>query len=205
MLKKLADAPSHLQRMLLCLKDCDIHIKYCPGREMLIADALFCYAPLATPAIPLDVSVNHLHITPQKKVDFQDAVCSDPALHALAEMILSGWPEDICNVPMDLCPYNHAGDVLTVEDGIILCGEALVIPLQKGTRCYSLSMKATKEYANANTMPTNAFIGLASNETSNMPLKYVLHANAIAHRSLDSHSSQPQPQSAHGNTLELTS
>ena len=84
--------------------------------------------PHLLPQIPLDISVNHLHITPQKKIDFQDAVHSDPTLHALAEMILSGWPEDICDVPMNLCPYHHAHDVLTVEDGIILCGEALVIP-----------------------------------------------------------------------------
>ena len=60
-------------------------------------------------------------------------MCSDPTLCALAEMILSGWPEDIYDVPMDLCPYHHACDVLTVEDGIILHGEALVIPpLERG-------------------------------------------------------------------------
>ena len=172
---------------------------------MLIADALSHYAPLAAPVIPLNISVNHLHITPEKKIDFQDAVHSDPTLHALAEMILLGWPEDICNVPMDVCPYHHACDVLTVEDGIILCGEVLVIPLQKGTRCYSLSMKATMEYPNANTVPTNVFIGLGSIKSSNMPLKHALHASAILHRSLDSHSSQPQPLNTHGNTLVLTS
>ena len=95
---------------------------------MLIADALSGYAPLTAPEIPLDISVNLLHITPQKKCDFQDAVCSDPTLQALAEMILSGWPEDVCDVPVNLCPYHHTRDILTVEDGIILCGEALVIP-----------------------------------------------------------------------------
>ena len=95
MLKNLADAPAHLQRMLLHLQDYDIHIKYQPGREMVIADALSCYAPLATPVIPLNISVNHLHIMPQKKIDFQDAVWCDPTLCALAEVILSGWPEDI--------------------------------------------------------------------------------------------------------------
>ena len=172
---------------------------------MLIADALSCYAPLAAPAIPLDISVNHLHITPQKKIDFQDAVHSDPTLHALTEMILLGWPGDICNVPMDLHPYHHACDVLTVEDGIILHGEPLVIPLQKWTMCYGLSMKATKQYPNANTMPANVFIGLASIETSNVPLKHMPHANTIAHRGPSSHSSQPQPLNTHGNTLELTS
>ena len=77
---------------------------------------------------------------------------SDLTLHPLAEMILLGQPEDICDVPMDLHPYHHAHDVLTEEDGIILCGEALISPLQKGTRSYSLYMKATKEYPNANTV-----------------------------------------------------
>ena len=77
--------------------------------------------------------------------------------------------------------------------------------LQKGTKCYTLSMKATKEYPNANTIPTNVFIGLGSIETSNMSLKHVLHASAITHRSLNSHSSQPQCLNAHGNTLVLTS
>ena len=120
-------------------------------------------------------------------------------------MILSGWPEDICNVPMDLCPYHHAHDVLTVEDGIILHGEALVTPLQKGTRCYSLSMKATKEYPNANTMSTNAIIGLASIKTSNVLLKHALHASTITCRNIDSCSSQPQPLNAHGSTSEPTS
>ena len=48
MLKNLADAQAHLQQMLLCLQDYDICIKYQPSREMLIADALSCYAPLAT-------------------------------------------------------------------------------------------------------------------------------------------------------------
>ena len=41
-------------------------------------------------------------------------------------------------------------------------------------------MKSTKEYPNANTVPANAFIVLASIETSNMPLKHVLHASTIA-------------------------
>ena len=37
------------------------------------------------------------------------------------------------------------------------------------------------------------------------PVKHMLHANIITHRSHDSHFSQPQPQTSHGNTLVLTS
>ena len=94
---------------------------------MLIADALYCYAPLTTPVIPLNISMNHVYIMPQK-INFQDAKCSNLTLCALAELILSDWPDDICYVPMDLNPYHHVHDVLTVEDGIILHGEALIIP-----------------------------------------------------------------------------
>ena len=125
MLMNLADAPAHLQQMLLCLLDYDLCIKYQPSREMLIVDALSHYAPLTTPEIPLNITVNHVHIMPQKKITFQDTMCSDPTLCTLAEMILLAWPQDICNVPMDLWPYH---DILTVEDGIILCGETLIIP-----------------------------------------------------------------------------
>ena len=60
-------------------------------------------------------------------------------------------------------------------------------PLWKGTKCYSLSMKATKEYPNDNTMSANAFTGLASIKTSNVLLKHVQHASASTHRSLNSH------------------
>ena len=70
MLKNLAGAPAHLKQMLLSLQDYDLYIKYQPSREMLIADALSWYALLATLEIPLNISMNHVHIMPQKKIDF---------------------------------------------------------------------------------------------------------------------------------------
>ena len=44
-MKNLADAPVHLQRMLLRLQDYDFTIKYRPGEEMVIADTLLRYSP----------------------------------------------------------------------------------------------------------------------------------------------------------------
>ena len=43
-LKNLADTPARLQRMLLHLQNYNMKITYCPGREMLVADTLSCYA-----------------------------------------------------------------------------------------------------------------------------------------------------------------
>ena len=158
---------------------------------MLIVDALSHYAPFATPAIPLNVSVNHVHIIPQKKIDFQDAMCSDLTLCVIAEMILSGWPEDICDVPMDPCPYHHACDVLTVEDGIILHGETLVIPPLERDKVLQSIHEGHQGISKCQYHAPNMFIGLALIETSNVLLKHALHASTIAHRNLNSHSSQP--------------
>ena len=66
-MKNLADALVHLQRMLLQLQDYDFTIKYHPGNEMVIADTLSRYSPEDTSEILLDISLNHVNIDPEKK------------------------------------------------------------------------------------------------------------------------------------------
>ena len=51
-----------------------------------------------------------------------------PLLCTFAETIIAGWPEDPKDVPCDLQFYWNHHDIMTVEDGIILCGEAILIP-----------------------------------------------------------------------------
>ena len=46
----------------------------------------------------------------------------------LADTIVAGWPEDIKDIPKALRPYHNHRNIMTVEDGLILKGEALVIP-----------------------------------------------------------------------------
>ena len=130
-LKNLADTPARLQGMLLRLQNYDVKIIYRPGREMLVADTLSCYAPMPTPEVALDLAIHHVHITPEKKLAFQQSIQDDPLLRSLAETIIAGWPEDIKDLPNALRPYHTYRDVMTVEDGLILCGEALIIPLSE--------------------------------------------------------------------------
>ena len=88
-IKNLADAPVHLQRMLLWLQDYDFIIKYHPGEEMVVADTLSRYLP-------------HVYIDAEKKRDYQLTIKDDPqlsVLSALADMIIAGWPDKINNVP----------------------------------------------------------------------------------------------------------
>ena len=98
---------------------------------MLVADALSCYALLKAPEIPLDITINHVHITPDWKTEFQALIQDDPLLCSLAEMIITGWPDNINDVPHALCPYQDYRNTLTVEEGFILQSEALTIPLSE--------------------------------------------------------------------------
>ena len=95
---------------------------------MLVADALSRYSPLVGPEVALDIAIHHVHIIPEKKLEFQRTIQDDPLLCTLADTIVAGWPEDIKDVPKALCPYHNHCNVMTVEDGLILKGEALIIP-----------------------------------------------------------------------------
>ena len=47
---------------------------------------------------------------------------------ALTNIIITGWQDDIKVVPCPLCPYWQHCETLTSEDGLVLHGEALVVP-----------------------------------------------------------------------------
>ena len=122
------------------------------------------------------------------------------SLRTLADTIVAGWPEDVKDIPKALHPYHNHHNIMTVEDGLILKGEALIIPTLERRQYYKPYMKDTWESPSANTMQDNAYIGLESMKISGKWLKHVQHVNTITHRNQDSHSNQPQYQNAHGNT-----
>ena len=74
---------------------------------MLLADVLSCYAPQNGPEVALNISIHHVHIIPEKKLEFQRSIQDDPLLHTLAETIVAGWPENISGVPNMLRPYHR--------------------------------------------------------------------------------------------------
>ena len=126
--KNLADTPAHLQCMILCLQGYNYTIPYCPSKEMALPDTLSWFSPCPGPDIPLDITIHHAHLSPERKEAFQQAFVSNPEMHALTNMIITGWPDDIKAVPHPLHPYWQHHKTLTMEDGLVLCGEALIVP-----------------------------------------------------------------------------
>ena len=85
--RPLHQAPLRLQKMMLTLQRCDLKVKYRPGVELSVADALSrSYLP-ETALIP-DLEVNEVHLTthlpisPEKYVEMQQATAADPVMQA---------------------------------------------------------------------------------------------------------------------------
>ena len=132
--KNLADMPAQLQHMMLCLQGYDFTIHYHPGKDMVIPDTLSQFSPQPGPNPPLDIAIHHTCIMPNCKEAFQQAFVNDPEMQALTNLIVTGWPKDIKEVPHPLCLYWQHRETLTIKDSLLLQGEALIIPPTKRER-----------------------------------------------------------------------
>ena len=132
--KNLADMPAWLQHMLLCLQGYDYIICYCPRKELALPDTLSHFSSHPGPDIPLDIATHHTCLSPEWKEAFQRVFMSNPEMHLPANIIITGWPDDINMVPHPLHPCWQHHETLTIEDDLVLCGEALIVPPSKRER-----------------------------------------------------------------------
>ena len=122
--------------MLLRLQPYDLVIRYQPGKSIEIADALSRLSPEEKEAIPgMNVQVHDIYPQFSNSIlqRIKEQTASDPELNALKEVIHSGWPSTIQQVPVPLKPYWSFRDELAVEDGIAMKSHRIIIPaiLQK--------------------------------------------------------------------------
>ena len=86
------------------------------------------FSPHPGPDIPLDIAIHHTYLSPEQKEAFQQVFLSNPEMCAFTNIIITGWPDDIKAVPHPLGPYWQHCETPTIEDGLVLHGEALVVP-----------------------------------------------------------------------------
>ena len=75
-----------------------------------------------------DIAIYHVCLSPVRKEALQLAFEMNVEMHTLPDIIISGRPDDIKEVPHPPCPYWQHCESLTVEDGLVFHGEALIIP-----------------------------------------------------------------------------
>ena len=131
--KRIADAPTRLQRMILnCLKF-DITVKYKPGVKIPMADAL---SRICTPTEKekeeeeRKFEINFIsNITSPINISLiKSATEKDPTLNRLKQMIMEGWPEYRKQCPQELWDFWYFRCDLAIEDGMILKSNRIVIP-----------------------------------------------------------------------------
>ena len=131
LLKPISLAPARLQRMLLRLSKYDIQVVYVGSKSVLLADTLSRLVEQGSAReIPgLDVSIAQvLKVEPTRLESLQDDTKANPTLAELTDLILTGWPNSMQDIPEHLHPYWCFRDELTILDGLIMKGNRVVIP-----------------------------------------------------------------------------
>ena len=128
--KNLTKAPPRLQRMLLQLQPYDMTIKYKPGKEMVLADALSRLNPMVQEPIPgLDIRIHEMiQVSVVKLTEIQQETAKDTTLQLLQQQVIQGWPYSIKGVQAAVKPYWSMRDDLGIQDGVLLMGSRMVIP-----------------------------------------------------------------------------
>ena len=128
--KNLTAAPARLQRMLLRLQHYDYKIKYKPGKEMILADSLsrLPQTKIDDQEIRLDVKVCFVQFSTERLTELRDATKADTNLSILMKYIYNGFPPKQRDLHSKVKGYWHFRDELTIENGIIIKGNQVVIP-----------------------------------------------------------------------------
>ena len=114
--------------MLLQLQKYDMKIEYKPGSEMLLADALSRCPARYSQEIRLDLLVDYIAFTSAWIEKLKEAICEDPVLSTVFQLVQHGWPKERRRVPAIAKYYWDFRDELSTDDGLLLKGPSLVIP-----------------------------------------------------------------------------
>ena len=112
-LKNLSQAPPRLQRMLLRVQPYDMVIKYRPGKELQLADAMSRLNPKVAPAIKLERTIHAVKWSDEKLAEARHLTMEDPELKPLMEIVTKGWPDRVQDLPKGLRPYWSMKDFIT--------------------------------------------------------------------------------------------
>ena len=107
--KNIANAPPRLQNMLLRLQKYDVNIKYVPGKELILTDALSRLPGHESHEMSgMDVQIHKVQQVSLSKLDkIRLETDRDESLRALREIIRRGWPDSQQDIPSGLKTYRR--------------------------------------------------------------------------------------------------
>ena len=126
--KSLASTPPRLQRMILQLQQYDVIIRYRPGKEMLLTDALSRCPSQASGEIKLDMRVNYIAFSKTWIAKLKDTTREDPILGTVYQFTQQGWPHQRRHTSRMAMAYWDFEDQLSTDKELLLMGPRTVIP-----------------------------------------------------------------------------
>ena len=126
--KSLASTPPRLQCMLLQLQRYDLTIKYKPGKDMLLTDALSKCPSKGSEEIKLDMRVDYVAFNKAWIAKLKEATREDPITGTVYRLTQQGWLHQRRHTPRMARAYWNFRDELSTDDGLLLKGPRIVIP-----------------------------------------------------------------------------
>ena len=131
--KPLIRAPKRLQDIMMKLYRYNFDFQFVKGSDLILADTLSrAYLDSyegATEERPRIMNIDCFADVPDARLsEVRVATASDPISESLKKLILEGWPQNKSEIPVNTTPYFEMRDEMSYQDGIILKGEALLIP-----------------------------------------------------------------------------
>ncbi|KAL3836806.1 hypothetical protein ACJMK2_022219 [Sinanodonta woodiana] len=130
--KPLSQAPKRLQDILMKMFRYNVTFRYVKGSELIIADTLsraYCLSDdteltrLKVCEVEMFDKIPDARITEIRRETAKDTTCQ-----LLIDRIIEGWPKNKNDLKPEVRPYFSIRDTLSFYDGIILKGEAVLIP-----------------------------------------------------------------------------
>ena len=124
-------ASPRIQRMLLKIQPYALSIKYKPGKELHIADALSRdYMQDTTGTPEKDLEVYHVLEAGEMSINgYNDLVqATKMELKLLHNLVMNGWPENKKDVPEAASCYWTFRDELYEQDGILYKSDRVIVP-----------------------------------------------------------------------------
>ena len=127
-LKNIASAPTRLQRMLLRLQSYDIDIEYIPGKCLPLPDTLSRQPLPENNEILFDKQISYTRFSEPRITQIKNETKKEKELQELSSMIIKGWPNERRDIPQTIREYWPFRDELTIENGMIIKGNQILIP-----------------------------------------------------------------------------
>ena len=136
--KSIDEVPLRCQRLILRLMRFNPEVKYVPGKEQYISDALSRNPLPLNPEtdnelsnavqVHVDAVISTWSASNERKCQISTESEADEDLQIVRKYIENGWPAHVSSIPERLRPYYSARDELSITDGFVVYADRIVIP-----------------------------------------------------------------------------